>query len=447
MFAASAVRRSATLASRLASKTPPCQCARYNRLLGQAARMHRESERTHTRTPRGRTPARLTVACAVAALVWIASVASATHAQQSTQQAPISYQWNLPRGLPTPKVPADNPMTTAKVELGRHLFYDTRLSGNGTFSCATCHQQSRAFADDKPRGVGSTGAVHPRGAMSLTNVAYNPVFTWANPTVTRLEDQALVPMFGTDPVELGLAGQEHALLTRLRAEPVYQRLFPESFPDDPNAFTVVNITKAIASFERTLLSGGSSYDRYRTTLDERAIPPAAHRGQDLFFSDQVGCFHCHAGINFTQAVDFEKKAPTPLEFHNTGLYNIDGKGAYPSPNTGVHAVTGAASDMGRFRPPTLRNIALTAPYMHDGSVATLDEVLSYYSAGGRTITAGPLKGNGVTSPMKSPFIKGFALSPEDRADLLAFLESLTDTAFTTDARFSSPWPAPVTRQR
>ncbi|MEQ1911735.1 MAG: MbnH family di-heme enzyme, partial [Vicinamibacterales bacterium] len=359
----------------------------------------------------------------------------------------LTYRWTLPRGFPVPKVPEDNPMTVAKVELGRHLFYDTRLSGTGTFSCATCHQQARAFADDKPRGVGSTGAVHPRGAMSLTNVAYNPVFTWANPTVTRLEDQALVPMFGTDPVELGLAGQERALLTRLRAEPIYQRLFPESFPDVREPFTVGHVTKAIASFERTLLSGQSPYDRYRTTFDMNAISPAAHRGENLFFSDRVGCFHCHAGINFTQAVDFEKRVPTPMEFHNTGLYNIDGTGGYPTPNTGVHAVTGKASDMGRFRPPTLRNIALTAPYMHDGSIATLDEVLSHYAAGGRTIASGPLKGVGSASPLKSPFIKGFTLSPEDRADLLAFLESLTDVAFTTDPRFSNPWTSAATVTR
>ncbi|MFN7982418.1 MAG: hypothetical protein U0Q11_11210 [Vicinamibacterales bacterium] len=165
--------------------------------------------------------------------------------------------------------------------------------------------------------------------------------------------------------------------------------------------TVGNITKAIAAFERTLISGRSPYDRYRTTFDMNAISPAAHRGEDLFFSDRVGCFHCHAGINFTQAVDFERRVPTPIEFHNTGLYNVDGKGGYPAPNTGVHAVTGKASDMGRFRPPTLRNIALTAPYMHDGSIATLDDVLSMYAAG-ELRADGALKGNGTTSPLKSP---------------------------------------------
>lgn len=375
-------------------------------------------------------------ACVAVTIAWLTGLATVAPAQ-----APLAYEWKLPRGFPMPKVPEDNPMSAAKVELGRHLFYDTRLSSTGTFSCATCHEQARAFTDGKARGVGVTGQVHPRGAMSLTNVAYNPVFTWANPSVTRLEDQALVPMFGTEPVELGLAGQERALLARLGSEPKYRTLFTQAFPDDGQPFTVGNVTKAIASFERTLLSGGSPYDRYRTMFDMSAISPAAHRGEELFFSERVGCFNCHAGINFTEAVDFEKRVPRPVGFHNTGLYNIDGNGAYPAPNTGVHAVTSVASDMGRFRPPTLRNIALMAPYMHDGSIATLDEVLSHYAAGGRVIASGPLKGDGTRSPLKSPFIKGFTLSPQERGDLLAFLESLTDAGFTSDPRFANPWPS------
>jgi len=370
------------------------------------------------------------------AALWAARAAPVRSAE------PGAYAWNLPPGFPTPKVPADNPMSAAKVELGRHLFYDTRLSSTGTFSCATCHQQARAFADDKPRGIGVTGSVHPRGAMSLANVAYNPVFTWANPTVTRLEDQALVPMFGTDPVELGLAGQEGALLARLREEPRYRRLFPESFPGEADPFSVSNVTKAIAAFERTLLSGRSPYDRYRTTFDMTAISPAAHRGEDLFFSDRVGCFNCHSGFNFTQAADWQGKVPSPVEFHNTGLYDVDGRGGYPPPNTGVHAVTGDPLDMGRFRPPTLRNVALTAPYMHDGSLQTLDDVLSHYAAGGRASRPGSSPAAGTSQTRKSVFMKGFTLSPGERADLRAFLESLTDASFTTEPRYSNPWPPP-----
>ncbi len=127
-----------------------------------------------------------------------------------------------------------------------------------------------------------------------------------------------------------------------------------------------------------------------------------------------------------------------IAFHNTGLYNVDGRGSYPPPNTGVHAVTGDLADMGRFKAPTLRNIALTAPYMHDGSVRTLDEVLSHYAAGGRRVTQGPTRGDGSKSPLKSRFITGFTLTPGDRTDLIAFLNSLTDELFIKDPRFSNP---------
>ncbi len=355
------------------------------------------------------------------------------------QQA--AYTWSLPPGFPEPRVPADNPMSAVKVDLGRHLFYDTRLSIDGTFSCATCHQQARAFADDKGRGIGVTGAAHPRGPMSLANVAYAVVLTWANPAMRRLEDQALVPMYGDDPIELGLRSDDPAVLARLRDEPVYQRLFPEAFPGVREPISIANITRAIASFERTLLSGRSPYDRYRTTLDDKAIPPAAHRGQDLFFSDRVGCFNCHAGFNFTQPVDFVGRQSVEVAFHNTGLYNLDGRGGYPAPNTGVYAVTGDPADMGRFKAPTLRNVAVTAPYMHDGSLRTLDDVLAHYAAGGRTIGLGPQRGNGSRSPLKSRFITGFTLTSEERDDLLAFLDSLTDQSFLTDPRFANPWPA------
>ena len=184
----------------------------------------------------------------VAAIVW--TLAATLFAGQT---AP--YVWDLPPGFPPPKVPADNPMTPAKVDLWRHLFYDTRMSVNGRFSCATCHQQAHAFADTRPRGVGATGAVHPRGSMSLANVAYSPVLTWANPTMRRLELQALVPMFGEDPVELGLSGKEQVLIRRLKAERRYAPLFAAAFPNEQDPFTLVNITRAIASFERTLISG------------------------------------------------------------------------------------------------------------------------------------------------------------------------------------------------
>ena len=353
-----------------------------------------------------------------------------------------SYVWDLPPGFPQPKVPADNPITPAKVELGRYLFYDTRLSIDATFSCGNCHQQQRAFTDGKARAVGVTGEVHPRGSMALHNIAYSPVLTWANPTVQRLEAQALVPMFGDDPVELGLSGLEDTMLARLAAEPRYPKMFADAFPGDSKPISLANITRAIASFERTLLSGRSAYDLYRTSADPRALSPAAMRGEDLFFSEKTECFHCHGGFNFTETADYVGKGFLEIEFHNTGLYNLDGRGTYPTPNTGVHAVTDDPADMGRFKAPSLRNIALTAPYMYDGSIATLAEVIKHYEAGGRTVTTGPRQGVGADNPLKSEFVKGFELTDDERADLVAFLESLTDHAFISDPRFADPWPKP-----
>ncbi len=329
-------------------------------------------------------------------------------------------------------------MTAAKVELGRHLFYDTRLSVNGQQSCASCHEQARAFTDGKARAVGTTGETHPRSSMSIVNIAYTPVLTWANPNMKQLERQALVPMFGEHPVELGLAGREADLLARLRAEPRYRTMFPAAFGDAPDPFTIDNVTRAIAAFERTLISGDSPYDRYLNG-DRAAISASAKRGEALFFSERLECFHCHGGFNFSQTTDHVGKAFAEIEFHNTGLYNLDGRGAYPKENLGTFEITQRPEDIGRFRAPTLRNIAVTAPYMHDGSIPTLDAVLDHYAAGGRTLRAGEYRGVGSHNPNKSSFVKGFRLTPREKQDVLNFLRSLTDTNFLRDPRFGDPW--------
>lgn len=353
-----------------------------------------------------------------------------------------AWSWNLPKGFPVPNVPEDNPMSAEKVELGRRLFYDTRLSGNGKFSCATCHQQERAFADTRARGVGSTGEVHPRGSMSLANVAYSPVLTWANPNMKRLEQQALVPMFGEVPVELGLSGQEDKLLARLGADARYQKLFPAAFSvagvSGEKTISLDHITKAIAAFERTILSGNSAYDRAQQG-DSGAMSASAKRGQELFFSEKTECFHCHGGFNFTGTTDYVGKGIPEVEFHNTGLYNIDGKGAYPKANPGLREFTQRPEDEGKFKAPSLRNIALTAPYMHDGSVATLEQVIEHYAEGGRTIVSGPNRGSGSTNPNRSEFMNGFDISPQEKRDLVAFLRALTDSSFINDKNLSNPW--------
>src|SRR5262245_7720311 len=174
-----------------------------------------------------------------------------------------SFDWNIPKPFPRPVVPADNPMNLAKVELGRYLFYDKRMSSNGKTSCASCHRQELAFTDGRAQAEGTTGELHPRSSMSLANAGYSPLLTWANPTLSALEEQAKIPMFGTDPVELGLKGHEDEFLRRIAADAVYQRLFPQSFPGENPLYTINNVTKALAAFERTLVSVNSPYDRYR----------------------------------------------------------------------------------------------------------------------------------------------------------------------------------------
>jgi cytochrome c peroxidase len=358
---------------------------------------------------------------------------------EPSESAP-PYDWRLPPGFPEPLVPADNPMTAAKVELGRHLFYDEQLSGNGTQSCASCHEQALAFTDGLARAQGSTGELHPRSSMSLGNVAYASTLTWANPLFRDLERQALVPIFGDTPIELGL-GDQSELEARLAEHRVYQQLFEQAFPNQESPITANNAMKALASFQRTLITGGSAFDRYQYAGDASALSEAALRGHALFGGERLECFHCHVGFNFSDHTHYAGKAFFDQPYHNTGLYNVDGEGAYPELGTGVHGVSGKPADMGRFKAPSLRNIAVTAPYMHDGSIATLSEVLDHYAAGGRTIEAGPNQGDGSDSPLKSSLIRGFRLSERERADVLEFLESLTDEAFLEDPRFSNPWPA------
>lgn len=348
------------------------------------------------------------------------------------------YNWNLPEWTPKPVVPENNPMTAAKVELGRHLFYESRLSINGEYSCASCHKQSLAFTDGKPVGVGTTNEKHPRNSMSLANVGYSPVLTWANPLMTSLENQSLIPIFGEHPVEMGMVGKEQGIIEWMQSDPQYHQMFAEAFEEEKQPINISNLTKALASFERSLVSFKSPYDRYRYEGDRHAISEAAIRGEKLFNSERTECFHCHGGINFSDSVKHENLAFTEVAFHNTGLYNIDGQGSYPLPNTGINEITQEPDDMGRFKVPSLRNIALTAPYMHDGSVATLKDAIAHYQAGGRTIAEGKWAGIGSNNPYKSGFIKGFEITEAEINDLIEFLNSLTDEEFITNSAYSDP---------
>lgn len=202
--------------------------------------------------------------------------------------------------------------------------------------------------------------------------------------------------------------------------------------------SVRNLTLAIAAFERTLNAFNSPYDRYRYGGESDAISAAAKRGEALFTSERLECFHCHSGLNFSDSTRHERSGFVEIAFHNTGLYNIDGQGAYPPNNTGLQEITLNPQDMGKFRAPTLRNIALTAPYMHDSSVPTLEAVIEHYAADGRTLDLVPSAGIGSQNPLKSSVVKGFTLTTDEKQDLLAFLNSLTDEHFIMNPKLSPP---------
>jgi len=352
-----------------------------------------------------------------------------------------SFSWDfLPDGFPAPRVPEDNPMTLEKIELGRHLFYDERLSQNQTQSCASCHFQEMAFTDGLAKSVGSEGAETPRSSMSLANVAYPTTLTWAGPLTKSLEDQMLTPLFADDPVELGLRSTDE-MVGRLRDDESYRDMFAEAYPEAAGDDDLINLdrtTKAIAAFERRLISYRSPYDRYEFGGEKDAISDSAKRGKELFFGERFECFHCHGGFNFSDSVEHDGTVFEEVQFHNNGLYNVDGFGAYPEGNQGVFEITGVLEDQGRFRAPTLRNIALTAPYMHDGSIETLEEVLDHYARGGRLIEEGSNAGDGKTNPNKSELIVGFDMTEQERDDVIAFLESLTDEEFINDPAFAAP---------
>lgn len=371
-------------------------------------------------------------------LPWVSGCLEQSSTSVDDQGARVSsYDWGLPDSIPLPWVPDDNPMTEEKFQLGRYLFYDTRLSANGSISCSSCHQQDKAFSDGRELGLGATGQAHPRNSQALVNVAWNNVLTWGNPSLGSIEKQIMVPLFGDDPVEHGLnEGNYELVLRSLQAEPVYPSLFAEAFPDQEDPLysdqAWDNIVKALASFVRGLVSFNSAYDQGN-------LSESAARGEKLFNSERLECFHCHAGYNFTDATVDRLTSVTQLQFHNTGLYNIDGLGAYPEPNTGRHEVTGNPSHMGQFRAQNLRNVALTAPYNHDGSVESLEQVVRNYGAGGRLRTSPPNTGDGRMNPYKDSLITSFQISDEEIQDVVAFLQSLTDQEFITNPRFSNPW--------
>lgn len=322
----------------------------------------------------------------------------------ASPSAGSAYDWHLPRGFPLPAVPPDNPMSEAKVRLGERLFFDPRLSVTGRYACASCHDPVRAFSDGRPVALGALGDHLTHNAMALINVAYNISFGWDTRHVRSLEEQMLTPLLNEHPIELGLKGHETALAGTLAADEAYARAFAESFPGADPPVTFAHVVKAIAAFERTLISGGSPFDAYVFGGEHSALGSEAKAGMALFYSSRVGCSGCHSGFNF--AGNWRDREG------ETGRVSFARDGTSQEP----------------LRVPTLRNVALTAPYMHDGRFASLDAVLAHYSDLARERQAARI----------DPRLPRAPLAEAERAQLKAFLESLTDRAFID--RYSAPAP-------
>lgn len=330
--------------------------------------------------------------------------------------APRAYTFDLPEWMPTPIIPPDNPMTVEGVELGRMLFYDPILSRDSSLSCAGCHLPALSFTDGKAVSRGIRGLPGTRSAMALVNLAFNPQgFFWDGRSST-LEEQALIPI--EDHLEMDDDWEN--VEEKLRRHPDYPRLFRGAFGIERRSeLTRELAVKAIAQFERTLISAYSRYDR--VIWERQGFPTdAEQRGIALFFIEDnqdvshPGCSHCHFNPLFTDNA-----------FRNNGLDSVASLSDFV--DLGRGGANNNLYDNGKFRVPTLRNIALTAPYMHDGRFATLEEVLDSYSQGG----------HGVIN--EDPNIRPFTLSEREKQDLIAFLNMLTDTSFTKKPEFQNPF--------
>ena len=302
-----------------------------------------------------------------------------------------------PLGLPPVPIPPDNPPTAETIALGRKLFYDMRLSKDNTVACASCHNPNLAFTDGRQFARGVGGMIGVRNAPTLLDAAYSPLQFWDG-RAKSLEEQSAAPM--EDPVEMN---QKHEVsVSKINKDPTYQAEFAQAF--GPGSVTLKKIQKSLASFERTLLSGDSPFDQYQYGGNKQALSPAAIRGLAIFQDPQRGnCVVCHT-INKNYALFTDGK------FHNTGA-GINGAGDFT--DLGRFKPTQRETDKGEFKTPTLRNVALSGPYMHDGSLKTLHDVVDFYAGGGNS------------NPYLDKDIKPLHLSAQDREDLVQFLNALT----------------------
>lgn len=322
--------------------------------------------------------------CAVAILSsWIA--APVANAESTTE-----YKLKMPFGLEATSViiPANNPLTTEKVELGRTLFFDKRLSQDNTIACANCHLAKFGFTDGMPVSTGIRGQKGGRSAPASFNRVFSSAQFWDGRAAT-LEDQSIGPF--ANPIEHGFSSHD-IMVQKMKKIPGYRNLFMQVFGED---ITIGNVGKAIASFQRTVLSGNSPADRFDQGQEAGAISASAQNGLTLF-RDKARCTKCHSGFNFTDE-----------KFHNLGIGWDDNK-----VDLGRYLVTSNAEEIGAFKTPTLREIARSAPYMHDGRFKTLEEVVNFYNKGG------------VKNPHQDPLILPLELTDQEKKDLVQFLHAL-----------------------
>ncbi len=304
----------------------------------------------------------------------------------------------VPSGFPAINFPKGNEFTKARWELGKKLFFDPILSKDSSISCASCHLTQFAFSDTTAFSVGN-GKLRGRGnSPSLANIAYHPNFTRAG-GVPTLEQQVLVPIQEHDEFNSNTL----VIAEKLKQIPYYAQQAQKAYGRAPDAYV---ITRALANFERSLLSGNSRFDKYTYQGKKNALNHSERRGKDLFFSKKANCSSCHNGFNFTN-----------YAFENNGLYT-----SYA--DSGRLRLTSLETDRARFKVPSLRNIALTAPYMHDGSLKTLEQVLEHYNSGGK-----------VHKNKNSNFVKPLGLNNQEQKDLIAFLKCLTDNEFVKNRNF------------
>ncbi len=322
---------------------------------------------------------------------------------------------SVPAGFPAPVFPADNELTEARFALGKRLFYDVVMSRDSTVSCASCHDPAHAFSDTVAYSTGAYRRPGTRNAPSLTNVAYQPYYTREG-GVPTLEMQILVPVQEHNEFAFNLL----LIADRLKKDSTYIRMSREAYGRDPDYYIV---TRSIACFERTLVSGNSRFDQWKR--GEITLTDSEERGRQLFFTefDPSGvkkgaeCFHCHATFNFTNS-----------EYMNNGL---DAEADQSDP--GRMNVTGNPWEKAMFKMPTLRNVAVTAPYMHDGRFSTLEEVIDHYNTG--------VKNSPTVDFLMQYNLQpgGLRLTTQDKQDLIAFLKTLTDMEFLSNPAFQSPF--------